>query len=188
MDLVLERTISDLPERCNQRLPEGLEILESVEVAEGTPKLSTDVTAARYEVIVDPANFSIEHNPVWADFARRAELDSLPVSDDRVIAALRSDIETRFAAATDDEPELVDIKLFSKEVNLWIEYLSTMTQGKSLFPEQIMEPILGPALDQEIPWRVVRKELLVARDGVYQPPTSHGVVQATGHGVVQASP
>jgi hypothetical protein len=172
MDVDLECAVHDLPERCNHLLPEGLDIVESVEIVERTPKLSTDIQAARYQVLIDPADFSNERNPVWAAFAGRHGLASLPASDDRVVTALRGDIDARFGAAAEDQPALVDIHILTKDGSLCIDYLSTMRQGKSLFPEDMLEPILGPMLEQETPWRVTRKELLVARDGAYHAPTS----------------
>lgn len=182
MDIDLEEPVADLAERCNPRLPDGLEIVESVEVEERTPKLSTDVTAARYEVTIDPDNLSMEHNPTWASFARTNGLDDVPATDERVGTAMVADIEGRFPSGADAEPipdpELLEIKTFTREGSLCIEYLSRMDQGKSLFPERMLENILGPHQNQIVPWKIVRKELLVERGNALQPPTSAQVVQA----------
>jgi hypothetical protein len=188
MDVELERHAPDLVARSNANLPDGLEILEAVELTGSTPKLSADIGAARYEVIVDPATLQPGRNASWDRFVTTvADTTSAPAGtpalDERVLSALASDINTRYGPGDDtgephDEPRLLDVKLSStKDGDLCLEYLSTMHQGKSIFPEQILEPVMGAALEQDVPWSVVRTGLYVRRHGACHSPTDKGAVQ-----------
>jgi hypothetical protein len=185
MDVEVERPTPDLPARCSAKLPDGLEILESIELPGSTPKLSTAIGAASYEVIVDRANLQPGHNASWSRFAATVADTgtSAPMLNDRVLSALQSDIAARCGRVENPEmwhhePRLLDVKLSStKEGDLCLEYLSTMHQGKSIFPEQILDPIMGGNLEQNVPWRVARTGLYVRRHGTCHSPTDKGVVQ-----------
>lgn len=177
MDVMLEEAVADLPARCNGCLPEGLEIVESVEVGSTAPKLSSDVSAARYEVYIDPANLDSGRNSLWNGFLDDAGLAGVSPLDPRVLSALCAHVQAGEEKRA-EEPRIQDIQISEKEGCMCVQYLSTMQQGKSVFPEQILEPLMGSMLEQEVPWRVVRMNLYVRRDGAYHSPTSKGVVRA----------
>jgi radical SAM-linked protein len=171
MDLMLEHPVDDLPARCNDLLPGGLDIVESVQVSTAAPKLSVDVAAARYKVIIDPTNLDQKSNPKWKAFLEGTDLP--------VAAALEADARHRFASVPDGDPRLLSIHVIHKDGSLCLEYLSTMRQGKSIFPEEILEPNLGAIAEMDVPPVVVRKELLVQRGDDLLAVTDPAVVRAT---------
>ena len=63
-----------------------------------------------------------------------------------------------------------------KDGEMRIQYVSTMDQGKSLFPD-MLEEYIGDSPGMEVPMRVVRTALFVERDGAHHSPISKGVVQ-----------
>jgi len=177
MDLLLERQIDDLDSRCNKTLPDGLSIVEWAQVDDDVPKLSADIRAARYVVAVDECNLRTGENPEWDDFKRGAGAGSTITVDTGLLQALKDELCEQFGTeSANADPSLLDINITTKDGELRIEYLSTMKQGKSLFPE-MLEQYIGESLGMNVPMHVVRKALLVERDGALHSPISKGVVQ-----------
>jgi hypothetical protein len=180
MDVFLEHPIDDLQTRCNATLPDGLEILECAQVEDSVPKLSADIKAARYQVAVDQSNLAPGRNPQWDDFVEKAgvAIDADSPVGRTPLGAIENDIRSRFQHkdADESEPSLLDIQIIEKDGELRIEYLSTMCQGKSLFPEMLGRYV-GDSLGLETPMQVVRKALYVERAGAYHSPIAKGVVQ-----------
>lgn len=179
LDVLLERPVDDLTMRCNTALPEGLEILEMAQAETSVPKLSADVMAARYQVTVDAANLAPEGSPQWADFVRRAQANGH--AGKWPLAELEDDLRRRFpsgAASVDGGagPSLLEINVDEQGDGLRIEYLSTMHQGKGIFPD-VLEPYFGDPDGMTVPFQVVRKALFVARRGAFLSPINKGVVQ-----------
>lgn len=183
MDALVEREIPDLHTRCNANLPEGLEVVEYAEVCGSVPKLSADVRAARYEIALDAT--SLGRSTGWIQFVEESggRANRAGVEADRpLLDVLERGIRGRFAGARDGrrggtEPALLEIEVYGQEGEIRIEYLSTMHQGKSLFPEDILEPFIGDPRSLETPMRVARKALYVERNGAFHLPISRGVVQ-----------
>jgi hypothetical protein len=181
MDVQLEQAIEDLDIRCNSKLPEGLKIVGCANVGVSVPKLSADIKAARYEVTVKDG-VQEGRNPTWDSFRRKAGATAPERGPEGLCRGLEDELRRRFdSESTDDnggarEPSLLDIKITEKDGELRIDYLSTMEQGRSLFPE-MLEEYIGDSLGMEIPMKVVRTALLVERDGAYHSPISKGVVQ-----------
>ena len=174
MDVLLERHLDDLADRCNATLPEGLRIVECAPVDETVPKLSADIAAARYEVTVDGCNFEDGGPMTWRQFVGQpAEAGAQTDLPGRLEDSLRSQFGQR---SDDGSPRLLEINITQQDGGLRIDYLSTMVQGKSLFAE-MLEPYMGESLRMDVPLQVVRKELLVERQGSYHSPISKGVVQ-----------
>lgn len=182
MDVLLERGIDDLDTRCNATLPGGLKIVGCAQVEDSVPKLSADIKAARYEVTVDESNLANGRNTRWERFVRRAGATRNEASDKRPFGELEDELRCRFQSAGSGEdrdtpePSLLEVRITEQAGSLRIEYLSTMHQGKSLFPE-ILERYFGDSLGMEVPMQVMRKALLVERHGAYHSPISKGVVQ-----------
>lgn len=174
MDVLLERRLDDLADRCNATLPEGLKLVECAPTAEAVPKLSADITAARYEVTVDGSNFEGGGPPSWRKFV--AQPAPAGVQSD-LPGRLESALRSQYGQGRDDgSPKLLEINIGQHNGGLQIDYLSTMVQGKSLFAD-MLEPYMGDSLGMDVPLTVVRKELLVERQGSYHSPISKGVVQ-----------
>jgi radical SAM-linked protein len=182
MDVQLEQAIVDLDTRCNNKLPGGLKIVGFARVGNSVPKLSADIKAARYEVTVDKSNLQEGRKPNWDSFRRKAGAAEPDEGREGLCRALEDELRRRFDSESADdnggarEPSLLDIKISEKDGELRIDYLSTMEQGRSLFPE-MLEEYIGDSLGMEVPMKVVRTALLVERDGVYHSPISKGVVQ-----------
>lgn len=184
MDLLLERPAGDLIARTNERLPEGLEVTACVELADSVPKLSADITAARYTVVIANEDFG---SGARAAGSSGAEDTGSPVGGERhedALHAIEDDLLDRFGRRTGTngggrdplEPSLLDIKVSEKDGEVMIEYLSTMHQGKSLLPD-MLECYLRGASTSDVPLKVVRTAMYVEREGDYHAPISKGVVQ-----------
>jgi hypothetical protein len=98
---------------------------------------------------------------------------------------LETGIRDRFAGrgnnddgtGTNEGPTLLEFHINKKTGEFSIEHLTTMHQGKSLVPEELIAPFLGDSSEFPVPIHVVRKELYVCRGGAYHSPISEGVVQ-----------
>ena len=98
---------------------------------------------------------------------------------DNVSQRLRDRFGTQSDRAGDDLPRVLDIEITSKDGDMRIDYLSTMREGKSLFPEELLEPLFGEIEALPVPAKVLREDLFVERGGQYVSPISKGVVQTT---------
>ncbi len=199
MDVPLDMPVTDLAARCNAHLPQGLRILEAAVLCGSVPKLSVDVTAARYEISLDGADVFGEESEVDEQlpnrmFGRPARRETDRGTD--VLGALESAIRERFAAGPKEDssdgeavpgaPVLLKVGTgvsqnepsgSLKDTRITIDYLSTMYGGKSLFPEDILHPFLGDPTGYATPIRVVRTSLYVRRTGDYLSPISRAVVE-----------
>jgi hypothetical protein len=166
MDVLLEPPLDDLVTRCNATLPDGLEILACARVEGSVPKLSADIRVARYEVAIDSSALGPGRNPTWDSFLKRVgdSGQSKNGAAREALRALEEEIRKRFQPSAVNEerdarqPSLIDIQIFEQGGELRIAYLSTMKQGKSLFPE-MLERYVGDSLGLETPMHVVRKAL-----------------------------
>jgi hypothetical protein len=196
MDVLLESPDTDLAPRCNGFLPEGLRILETGSVGERVPKLAADVTGARYEIIVDPADVFERRTeleqPVWESLSGTpAEGEGDRSAPERVLSHLETGIRGRYSdtqnAPSADEPTgppapaVLDVRCVETRgipgSPVMIEYLSTMHGGKSLFPEDVLTPFLGDPYHYRVPLRVARKALYVARGGALVSPMSRAAME-----------
>jgi hypothetical protein len=191
MDLLVERPVQDLETSCSAALPDGLRVLDSASLADGVPKLSADVEAARYEVAADEADLFDEKNKTWTQFLSQAREKEPAAGQSRkaLMKALESDCRSRFAEGRREgasiekpkggaaAPSLLDITLYDKDGEIHLEYLSTMHGGKSLFPEDLLMPYFGDPAAFDRPVKVTRTALYVKRGRDYLSPISKGVVQ-----------
>jgi len=158
MDVQLEERIDSIAERCNAFLPDGLRWTAFAEVADTTPKLANDITAAKYEVRV-----------------RRDEMD------EEAVARARNETPTPFNGADDTSgkpPEVVDVSIQPVDDDLCIEYTSTMLSGRIVPPLDVIASI-GATDGLRTPLRVARSAQYVARDGEYVSPLNTRVIQGT---------
>jgi len=212
LDVVLERPVPDLAQRCNPCLPEGLEILETALVDDAVPKLAGDVVAARYEIAIDPDDLDPSANESWRTFLERAQAidHDLPGQLDALQRALEEHygggqtepggaklprlLEAR-VCKTKDEAQNRHLSRMTDTIQtvagdridphsetageIQIEYLSEMTNGRSLAPDVVVALFLGDPADLETIPRVTRKALYVRRGGGLVPPISNEVVRPT---------
>lgn len=185
MDVLLERPFSDFGTSCNAGLPEGLRIVETTEVETSVPKLSADVKAARYTVFLDHRNSVAGISQTARTGAARKPGGPVigtaggdPVRRPELEAAIRKHILNEGRAGEQaDHSELLELNIIEGTGGIEIEYMSSMNQGKSIFPEALLEPLCGDTGALEIPLKIVRKGLYVERDGSFISPVSKGAVQ-----------
>jgi hypothetical protein len=197
MDVLLDAPAEDLAERCNLRLPDGLRVLEAGAVREEVPKLAADVSAARYEVIVDRADVfdrrPNQDSPSLEDSVRSPDdRGGGPLGHERLLSLLETAIQYRFSSpdasrhtAERVEPPVaavIDARCAEaagmEGAPVRIEYLSTMHGGKSVFPEDILTPFLGDPERFGVPVRVARQALYVERGGAYVSPMSRAAMES----------
>ena len=88
MDVFLETPIDDAVSRCNTHLPDGFRVIETARVSESVPKLSADVKAARYGVVLD----AVVRPEIKTLFVERvSERESRDDNDDRMYASKSSE-------------------------------------------------------------------------------------------------
>ena len=175
MDVMLDTFPRAIRETCNPHLPEGLEIIEAAIVGKAAPKLSADISAARYSVTIHGDNFIRGEGD---NRTKDEKADSNTLAGE-IAPSLESDIQKHFSISGEasDESGLLDVKVYEDDGDVRIDYLSTMRGGKSLFPEELLQPLVGHARDFPVPPKVVREELYVKRGSAYVSPISKGVVQ-----------
>lgn len=183
MDVLLERPVLDFGAACNAGLPEGLRIVETADVEPSVPKLSNDVKAARYAVFVDRRNPVAAIPGAEGTAAARGSGGPTnsavgPTRRPELEAMIREHVlnEDRDGEHADD-PELLELEIIEGTGGIEIDYMSSMHQGRSIFPEALLEPLCGDPGGLEIPIKVVRQGLYVERDGSYISPVSKGAVQ-----------
>ena len=196
MDVLLDAPADDLADRCNLRLPDGLRILETGAVREAVPKLAADVSAARYEIVVDRTDVfdrrpDFERPLLDDSFEKPAGGKSGSPDPEYLLARLETAINERFSSAEiarsaaeraeSPLPVVLDVRCAEAEglpgVPARIEYLSTMHGGRSLFPEDILTPFLGDPVHYRVPVRVARTSLHVEREGSYVSPMSRAAME-----------
>ena len=194
LDVLLDAPVSGLAARCNAHLPEGLRIVESAEVSASVPKLAADVTGARYEIYLSERD-AYEPGPdapvAWLEKLSRERWTDGTMRRRRVLDALAAELMARFGAAGPSgsnggrgeprPPVVLEVRAAetagATDTQVMIEYLSTMHGGKSLFPEDILTPILGEPANYATPIRVVRGALYVERGGRYVSPSSREALE-----------
>ncbi|MCZ6766711.1 MAG: TIGR03936 family radical SAM-associated protein [bacterium] len=177
MDVQLSEPVNDFGARCNPSLPGGLRIKRTVEVSDGVPKLTADVSAARYELRIHKSSLAAGKNSRWDSFLRESTSDDAPMSE-----LMRSAIEQLdvWQVGTSDgghPVSLIELDVYEQDGEIRIDYLSSMRGGKSIFPEDLLEPYVGDPNDLETPVRTKRKALYVKRGGDLCSPINKGVVQ-----------
>jgi hypothetical protein len=196
MDVFLDVPADDLSLRCNRYLPDGLRILEAAAVGVTVPKLAADVTAARYDVLLD------DHDVFDCPQGMRKPLlekvaEHTPAGDPswkaRVLKGLTATVRERFSgesAPSEDRdaegpggatPVILEVECDKVEngaaTPVRVQFLSTMHGGKSLFPEDILTPLLGEPSGYATPMSVVRMSLYVERGGRYISPMSRAALE-----------
>ncbi len=185
LDVFLSEQVPDFEDRCNPGLPEGLRILETAKVETAVPKLSNDVTAARYGVFVDRRNPARPDDATWNTFIGLAAGRQSKDADDSGavrLPALEVAIRKRVLdeggdAGNTRRPRLLELEIFEKAGGIELEYVSTMYQGQCVFPESLVGPVWGDPRVLEYPIKVVRRALYVERNGSLVSPVSKGAVQ-----------
>jgi hypothetical protein len=181
MDVILDVPQPDLAAACNPHLPEGLRIVACATLEDSVPKISADVCAARYAMIIDDANFEPGRNPVW-DAVVAAAVKTVSTPAAVIDAAIRE--RAGFPspdrdAAPGEGPFLLEFGVSVGDGVCRVEYVSTMVGGKSVFPEDLLTRVIGDPIAIEVPVRVARTDLFVKRNGEYLSPIDRGVVQKT---------
>jgi hypothetical protein len=196
LDAYLEQPCDDIAERCTRHLPEGLRVLESGRVSERVPKLAADVTGSRYDVyLAEEDVYGSGHDTPrpWLDRAADAGTEEGAAWKPLFLARLTAEITARFGAGRPrgDEgetgetapPVVIEARCSpaggGEDAPVVIGYFSTMHGGKSLFPEDILTPLLGEPARYAGPVRVVRTALYVERDGEYVSPMSRAALENT---------
>lgn len=173
MDVLLSEPVNDFGARCNPSLPGGLRIKRTVEVSDGVPKLTADVSAARYELRIHKSSLATGKNSRWDSFLRESKSDDAPMSE-----LMRSAIEQLDVWQDGRHPvSLIELDVCEQDGVIRIEYLSSMRGGKSIFPEDVLEPYMGDPSNLETPVRTTRKALYVKRGEDLCSPINKGVVQ-----------
>lgn len=196
MDVMLDTPAEDVPDRCNAVLPDGIRVLDTAVVEESVRKLAADVQAARYEVRVDAGD-------LFGSFAGGTGAPNFKVSDGsreshaEIVVRSFDDFTTAFGErfpgaggesdvlqdAPPDTPTMLESSIDTQsgqesDTVIKIEYVSTMHGGKSLFPENILEPFAGDPGSFEKPVRVVRRSLYVKRANALVSPISRAALES----------
>jgi hypothetical protein len=194
LDVFVDAPVDGIGTRCNPRLPEGLRIVESVPVGASVPKLAADVTGARYEVYLaerDAYDPGIGTPKGFLETLSNETRTDGPMWRRRVLDALVAEVIARFgvfessgpngAGGEPRPPAVLEVRAAeidgATDTRVMIEYFSTMHGGKSLFPEDILTPILGEPANYTTPIRVVRGALYVERGGRYVSPSSREALE-----------
>ena len=191
MDIFLETHVDDPAPRFNAYLPDGLRVMETAPVSESVPKLSADVKAARYGVVLDAAV-----RPEVKTFFEERVSDGNGAGGNQPLAnGLESALRRRFNLEGTDKglraesqvaplPVVQDVSVWEDaerrepvDPGLHIEYTSTMDGGKNVSPEELVTPVLGDVARLSIPMRVTRTGLFVKRRGDYFSPIDSAVVE-----------
>ncbi len=196
MDILFETPAGDIAARCNRCLPDGLKVSEVAGVGASIPKLAADVCGAAYVIHLDGVDV----------FERRADLRQPLLESvagestnggssrrDRILQALAAAAKGRYSAEGSGservsdrpivQPSILEIRASKSELEsgteISIEYLSTMHGGKSVFPEEILTPLLGDPEEYRTPVQVLRKFLYVERGGKLVSPMSRAALETT---------
>jgi len=197
MDVYLETRFDDAVSSFNAHLPRGLRVVETASVDDSVPKLSADISAARFGLVFDTAvreelDDLVEQRAPGGNgggqqaltgtlekaLRRRFNLgatDTAPVAFQRTEALpVVTDIAVREAhGATGDSD--TDDGFYTN--GIYIEYTSTMDGGRAVTPEEVVTPVLGNPDGLSVPMRVIRTGLFVKRQGKYLSPINNAVVE-----------
>ncbi len=177
MDIQLGEPVSDFGARCNPSLPGGLRIKRTVEVSDGIPKLTADVSAARYELRIHKSSLTRGKNSRWDSFLRESKSGDASMSEQMKLAIEQLDVWQDGTSGSRHPVSLIELDVYEQDGEIRIKYLSSMQGGKSIFPEDLLEPYVGDPIDLETPVRTTRKALYVKREGDLCSPINKGVVQ-----------
>jgi len=194
LDVLLDSPAEDLSDRCNRFLRDGLRVLETGSVGQAVRKLAADVTGARYEIFLDPADvFDRRPDPEQPllDDSSEEKRESGSPGPGRVLDNLEAAIRNRFSPAEAPRstperveppaPVVLEVRCAAPEDTpdgwISIKYLSTMHGGRSLFPEDVLTPFLGDPSCYRVPIRVVRQSLYVKRLGEFVSPMSRAAME-----------
>jgi radical SAM-linked protein len=195
MDVLLEVPADDLSLRCNRYLPEGLQILETAAADVSVPKLAADVTGARYDIHLDETDVFecprgvqktllekvAEKTPVNGPSWKTRILEELAAAVGERFSVERTSSEVRDAGGPAGTPVILEVQCERLEDDtatpVRVQFFSTMHGGRSLFPEDILTPLLGEPTGYVTPIRVVRTSLYVERGGRYISPMSRAALE-----------
>jgi hypothetical protein len=150
MDVFLSELPPGVKELLNPMLPDGLKVTAAVTVDEGVPKLSGDICAARYEMILPRRDYETAGEVIDLFLLERSQ--------------------SRAAAG---RPALVEFTKHETGDTVHYEYVCTMPSGRSITPDDMISPSRG---ELPGPPRMARRALYVERDGKLLCPISEGVV------------
>jgi hypothetical protein len=195
MDVLLEVPEDDLALRCNRHLPEGLWILEAAVIDGSVPKLAADVTGARYEIHLAEADVFecppgirkpllervSEKTPLDGPSWRTRVLEELTAALGECFSGDKASSEVRHAGEPTKTPVILEVQCERPEGDadtpVTVRYFSTMHGARSLFPEDILTPLLGDTSRYVTPIGVVRTSLYVERGGRYVSPISRAALE-----------
>lgn len=178
LDVLLAEPVPDFMDRCNRGLPDGLRVLETVEVEPSVPKLSMDVTAARYSVFIDDSGNGNQEQNAFSG-PREGRSDKAAEPERRRRPELEAAIRKQHLIETGEgpSPTVLELEIFEKTGGIDIEYLTTMHQGKCVLPQALLEPLGQDPGALAVPIKVIRRALYVERRGAFVLPVSKGAVQ-----------
>ena len=161
LDIHVDKTVTQVEDRCNPIMPNGLRFVACSEVLEGVPKLANDISAANYEIRVRKQEVGIGRE----------------LSTERFEQTTR-EIESRFAGEDGHRPRVTAVSAHLEGDDVLIGYTSTMHGGKVVQPQELLDEF-GFAADLPTPARVARKAQFVARNGNYFSPLNEAILQGT---------
>lgn len=156
LDLRLERdiTLDGLPERLNNTLPSGIQVLNVEQVDERAPALQTQVVSAEYEVrMIDPSS------PLRMGFGEAVKRGIESVMESESIA------RTRRGKQYDLRPLLEELKLLDDKIFMKL----AAREGATGRPEEVLD-VLGIPFEET---RIERVRLIFQSDRVNVEPASH---------------
>lgn len=195
MDILFETPAGDIASRCNRCLPDGLKVSQTAAVGASVPKLAADVCGAAYVIQLDEVDVFERRvdlrQPLLESVGGESTNGGSPRRD-RILHALAEEAKDRFSAVrsgsdrASDRPNIASILEIQASTgdpesgaDISIEYLSTMHGGKSVFPEEILTPLLGDPEKYRTPVRVLRRSLFVERGGKLVSPMSRAALETT---------
>jgi radical SAM-linked protein len=163
LDIHMEEPVEEFDQKCNEFLPDGLSVRGSGLLADGTPKLASDICAATYTVC-----FSGN------------ELEKIRLDYQQTLKRTEN-LQKTFAAETETpgtkRPELTGAAIKNTGSTICVEYTSTMIDGRVVGPADVVSAIAGDPELFEAPIQVTRTRQYVCRGGEYLSPLSRRFMQ-----------
>lgn len=143
LDMRLERDVAlaGLPERLNDTLPTGIQVLEVEQVEERAPALQTQVVSAEYEVRMIESAFSVE---------LKRRIQSVVESE--------SIVRTRRGKEYDLRPLIEELELLGDKIVMKL----AAREGATGRPEEVLD-VLGISFDET---RIERVRLIFQSDKI----------------------
>ncbi len=167
LDVHLERSYPDFVEDCNRYLPDGLRVVNVVELDDQAPKLANDICAVELDL-------HLHHETIFG-------VDAPPSQREQATQALHDQLQERLTSdrTAGVDPRLDRFAIEPREDGIGITYFSTVVAGKAVTPDELLELLLDDPEQARVVPRVTRLAQFCERNGDYVSPMSKGVVQAT---------